>query len=229
MKLLNPSGSHIPGSCNAGVSAAASLRGHPGGGCQHRAGGAGRRGHGRGLGGGLQQGLARAGCSGGATAERGAVSVGTASPSPARITPGQAAPCASSSVCSLREHRLQSGGLQPVPQLLLGCCTQGHPRVPLDGHRTGLSPPLSPSCPVTFVAGGAPAPAWRARALPAACRSGDVGQERVSQACRSPTRGAAARLLCMQTRGWQLSAASCLCRAIRICRCLQRLTSSSRG
>lgn len=218
MKLLNPSGSHIPGSCSAGVSAAASLRGHPGRGCQHHGRGSRTPGTRPGIRGGSSRAWA-------GLAAAGAASVGMALPGCARVTPGQAAPRASSPVCPLREHPLQSGGCSPWPS----CCWVAVPtRVPLGGQHAGVSPALSPSCPVTFVTGGClllrvvPVPCWLR--VPGGTRGRSTRPQRAG-----PPRVLQLRLLCMQACGWQLSTASCLCRAIRICRCLRCLTSSSRG
>lgn len=197
MKLLNPSGSHIPGSCSAGVSAAASLHGHPGGGCQHHWGGAGHRGHGRGF--------------GGAPAEPG--------------------------LCWLQQgQRLWAWHYLAVP---VSPRDKQHPVPPAPCARSGstLCNPGAAArgpaaagllCPGTFVTGGCPLlrvvpmPCWLH--VPGGTRGRSTRPRRAG-----PPRVLQLRLLCMQACGWQLSAASCLCRAIRICRCLRCLTSSSRG
>lgn len=171
--------------------------------------------------GGLQQSLGWAGCSGGSVCGHGIT----------RLCPCH--PRTSSTPCLQPRVPAQGAsfaiwGLQPVAQLLLGCCAQAHPRVPLGGQHAGVSPALSPSCPVTFVTGGClllrvvPVPCWLR--VPGGTRGRSTRPRRAG-----PPRVLQLRLLCMQACGWQLSAASCLCRAIRICRCLRCLTSSSRG
>lgn len=118
-------------------------------------------------------------------------------------------------------------------------CLDWHPRQAQCGQHSSVFP--SPSCPSGDCSqgclyAGVLAPAWCAHAqgLPASCvsqwgRGSRAGCPGRTGAGPAGAARAAARFPHMKMFGWKLRAASCLLGAIRICRCLQCLTSSSRG